>query len=244
MNVKPLNLLASTVLSLTLMSAGCGNSNHDGAESLTTDSVGDAQATLPHFGEFDIEFHKSDDGTVITDTVYMGIPKFSFTNQFGQETSYKDYQNTVFIADFFFTECPSICPILSSQMARLQTMTKKEGLEKSVKFISYSVKPDHDTPEILKEYGEKIGADFSNWNFVTGKAEDIYELAEEGYMLSAFPSETADGGIFHTEKITLIDSDMHIRGYYDGTSTKSVDQLFLDLKNLLKEESHDAKRQS
>jgi protein SCO1/2 len=79
-----------------------------------------------------------------------------------------------------------------------------------------------------------MGADFSNWNFVTGNEEDIYWQAREGYKLTAFPSDTAQGGFFHTDQIALIDQEGKIRGYYDGTSTKAVDQLFIDLHLLLK----------
>jgi protein SCO1/2 len=191
---------------------------------------------LPYFGEPDISFNREEDGSMRVDSIQYTIPKFSFTNQDGKNISHHDYEDKVFVAEFFFTECPGICPIMSSQMARLQALTEKESLSEKVSFISYSVKPLNDTPEVLKAYGDKLGADYRNWNFVTGKPEDIYDLAENGFMLSAFPSDTAEGGVFHTDKLTLIDRGMHIRGYYDGTSTKSVDQLFLDLQKLTKEE--------
>ncbi|MBX7051732.1 MAG: SCO family protein [Flavobacteriales bacterium] len=206
----------------------CNPQNTEGSQ-----SSGDAP--LPYFGESDIELRRMDDGSSRADTVQYTIPKFSFTNQAGQSISHHDYEGKIFVAEFFFTECPGICPIMSSQMARLQEMVKKEKLETAVGFVSFSVKPDRDTPEVLKAYGDQLGADYSNWNFLTGKAEDIYDLAENGFMLSAFPSDTAEGGIFHTDKLSLIDRGMHIRGYYDGTSTKSVDQLFHDLKKLTNE---------
>lgn len=190
---------------------------------------------LPYFGEADIELHRLEDGSAHADTIQYSIPKFSFTNQDGKIVSHHDYANKIFVAEFFFTECKTICPIMSTQMARLQELVEQEKLNQEVAFISYSVKPENDTPEVLKAYGDKIGADYQNWNFVTGKPEDIYDLAEGGFMLSAFPSDTAEGGIFHTDKLTLIDRGMHIRGYYDGTSTKSVDQLFSDLKKLTNE---------
>jgi protein SCO1 len=190
---------------------------------------------LPYFGEHDVELVRNDQGSSIPDTVYYRIPKFSFTNQDNADVSHKNYDGKVFVADFFFTTCKSICPVMSSQMARLQTLIQKENLQNEVMFLSHSVKPLEDTPEVLKNYGNSLGADFSNWNFVTGKPDDIYDQAQQGYMLSAFPSDTADGGVFHTDKFTLIDREMHIRGYYDGTSTKEVNQLFEDLKLLVKE---------
>jgi protein SCO1 len=193
------------------------------------------KTSLPFFGEHDIELNTNSKGETIADTVFYAIPKFSFTNQNGKLISHRDYTGKVSVVDFFFTECPSICPILSAQMSRLQSLVNRGGLKTDVMFLSHSVKPQHDTPAVLLSYGEKLGADFTNWNFVTGSAEDIYDQAEEGYMLSAFPSDSAEGGVFHTDKITLLDRQMRIRGYYDGTSTKEVDRLFEDLKNLVTE---------
>lgn len=188
---------------------------------------------LPYYGEFDIQLVRNESGNMVSDTVFYSIPKFSFTNQDNLETSWKQYEGFVTIADFFFTECPTICPVMSSQLARIQDKIKADGLQEKVRIISFSVKPQNDTPEILKAYGNKIGADFGMWNFVTGKPGDIYELAEDGFLLTAFPSDTAQGGIFHTDKVTLLDREMHIRGYYDGTSTKGMDALYEDMKVLL-----------
>jgi protein SCO1/2 len=109
---------------------------------------------------------------------------------------------------------------------------KNAGLQSEVRFLSHTVDPEHDRPDTLKSYAMRVGADTTNWDFVTGDSEDIYWQAQEGYMLTAFPSDTADGGFFHTDKLTLVDQNRHIRGYYDGTSTKSVDQLFKDIKKL------------
>lgn len=192
----------------------------------------DTTASLPFIGEHDIEFRKNGNGEMVPDSIYYTIPKFSFTNQDGKIVSHKDYQGKIFVADFFFTTCTSICPIMSSQMVRLQELMRQEKLDKDVWLLSHTVDPTHDNPEALKAYAQKIGANQDNWNFVTGSADDIYWQAQEGYMLTAFPSDTAQGGFFHTDKLTLIDNGMHIRGYYDGTSTKSVDKLLKDIKKL------------
>jgi len=234
------NIMLSLVMAIILMSAGCGDHQKAGGK---VDAPAEApevtQAKLPYLGESDVEFRKEKTGTMKPDTVYYTIPKFSFINQDSAEVSHRTYENKIFVADFFFTECPSICPILSSQMWRLQGLVKNEGLQNDVMFLSHSVKPEHDSPAVLKEYGDKLGADYSNWNFVTGNTEDIYDQAEDGYMLTAFPSDTASGGIFHTDKMTLVDRQMHIRGYYDGTSTISVDKLFEDIKKLINEQPAD-----
>lgn len=198
-------------------------------------ATGPDDRTLPYIGLHDVELNQLDNGEVKEDTVYYTIPKFSFLNQDSVEVSHHDYLGKISVVDFFFSHCPSICPILSAQMVRAQEMVKKEDLQNEVKFLSHTVDPERDTPARLREYAGLIGADLRNWNFVTGKPEDIYYQAEVGYMLSAFPSDSADGGFFHTDKIVLLDRQMHIRGLYDGTSTKSVDRLIEDIKLLSKE---------
>ncbi len=190
---------------------------------------------LPYFGEFDIELNNLPDGTQQPDTLYYPIPKFSFVNQDSVYITRENYEGHITLVDFFFTECPTICPIMSAQMARLQDKFMKENPELPIRFLSFSVKPESDTPEKLKAYADKIGADLSRWNFLTGRATDIYDLAQDGFLLTAFPSDTAQGGIFHTDKVTLLDKTMRMRGYYDGTSTSSMDQLFNDAINLSKE---------
>ena len=192
------------------------------------------QKTLPYFGDFGIEIKYNENGEGISDTVYDPIPLFAFINQEGKIIANDFIAGKIAVVDFFFTKCTSICPMLSSQMARLQHLLKVENLNDQVVFLSHTVDPKNDTPEALKAYGDRMGADFSNWNFVTGNEEDIYWQAKEGYKLTAFPSDTAQGGFFHTDQIALIDQEGKIRGYYDGTSTKAVDQLFTDLHLLLK----------
>ena len=190
--------------------------------------------SLPYFGDFGVEIRYNEKGEGISDTVYDPIPLFAFTNQDGKIITNDFMSGKIAVVDFFFSNCTSICPMLSSQMARLQHLVKSENIDGQVVFLSHTVDPKHDTPEVLKAYADRIGADYSNWNFVTGNEEDIYWQAKEGYKLTAFPSDTAQGGFFHTDQIALIDQEGKIRGYYDGTSTKAVDQLFQDLHLLLK----------
>ena len=192
------------------------------------------ERTLPYFGDFGIEIIYNEKGEGISDTVYDPIPLFAFTNQEGNLITNDFINGKIAVVDFFFTNCTSICPMLSSQMVRLQHSVKSEDINDQVVFLSHTVDPKNDTPLALKEYANRMGADFSNWNFVTGNEEDIYWQAKEGYKLTAFPSDTAQGGFFHTDQIALIDQEGRIRGYYDGTSTKAVDQLFVDLHLLLK----------
>lgn len=219
--------LICSLVAVVLLAA-CGGGNPDSKNK-------EEGSKLPFIGMHDVELKQLENGELVEDTVYYTIPKFSFINQDSVEVSHRDYLGKIAVVDFFFSHCPSICPMLSAQMVRTQEMVKKKGLSEEVMFLSHTVDPDRDTPARLKEYAGLIGADLVNWHFVTGKSEDIYYQAETGYMLSAFPSDSADGGFFHTDKIVLLDRKMHIRGLYDGTSTKSVDKLIEDIQVLYKE---------
>ena len=183
---------------------------------------------LPYYGSFG-EKGKKD----------FTVPKFSFTNQDSLETSHRDYAGAVYVTDFFFTTCPSICPIMSSQMSRLQDMLKTEGIWGDVKLLSHTVNPENNRPHVLKEYASRIGADLTHWNFVTGDQKTLYDQAKSGYFMTALVSDTAAGGYFHSDNFVLIDQNQHIRGYYDGTSTQSVNELLEDIKNLVKNHKHE-----
>ena len=185
------------------------------------------QDRLPFLGTHDV---------IQGDTVYYTIPKFyGLRDQEGKGFSFDQIKGKVFVAEFFFSRCKSICPIMTSQMARIQDEIKNKQWQGKVALLSHTVDPMYDQPEILKSYAETHGADFSIWTFVNADST-VYSLAQQGYLLSAFPSVDADGGFFHTDQLTLIDKNFHIRGYYDGTSTKAVDELIKDLSVLMSEE--------
>ncbi len=175
-----------------------------------------------------------ENGAIRLDTTYYTVPKFSFTNHKGQEVSHQDYLGHVYVADFFFSNCPSICPILSSQLARVQDKLIQDSLLGNVLLLSHTVDPRRDTVEALDAYAEQLGAQLPYWNFVTGDPGDLYYQAEQGYLVTAFESDTAAGGFFHTDQFALIDEHMRIRGYYDGTSTSEVDSMYTDILRLLK----------
>ncbi len=172
---------------------------------------------------------------VADDTIYYTIPKFyGWKDQDGQPLDFKKVEGKIFVAEFFFSQCKSICPIMTSQMSRIQDEIKKNHWESKVGLLSHTVDPIHDQPAVLKSYAKTHGADFSIWTFANADSA-VYEVAQKGYLLSAFPSDSADGGFFHTDQLTLVDSFFRIRGYYDGTSTKDVDQLIKDLNCLMQE---------
>lgn len=181
---------------------------------------------LPYYGEKYAESPR--------DTVYHTVPDFSFIDQFGNTVTMDDFEGKILVVDFFFTTCPTICPIMTKQMTRLQWMLEDPAYN-DVHLLSHTVNPENDTPEVLREYGESQGADFERWTFLTGQKDKIYEQGFEGYLLSTQEDAGAPGGFLHSSYFVLVDKNRHIRGFYDGTSTKEVDDLFTDIKMLKKE---------
>jgi protein SCO1/2 len=126
--------------------------------------------------------------------------------------------------------------LLSAQLARTQVILRKNGVStEEVMILSHSVDPERDTPERLAGYAERMGADTSQWKFLTGDKEDLYDQAKDGYFLTAMPSDTAAGGFFHSDTFVLIDKLDRIRGYYDGTSTEEVDKMIDHVYQLITE---------
>jgi protein SCO1/2 len=164
------------------------------------------------------------------------IADFKFTNQNGKIITQKDYENYIYVADFFFTTCPTICPKMTDNMVWLQEQLKNNP---EVKLLSFSVTPDIDTPEILKEYALEKGVNDSKWNLVTGDKKEIYYLARKSYLAvkTGKPEDIYD--MVHTENFILVDKNKRIRGFYDGTNldkpsddvrkTKNMQQLLEDI---------------
>lgn len=184
-----------------------------------------SSSSLPIFGPKD--FIEGID----TDTIYHTIPFWSFTNQDGKVITKMDYQDTVYVAYYFFTHCPTICPAMTKQVKRLQDETK----DLPIKFIAHTVDPQNDDPVRLKFYAEEYRFDYSNINFVTGDKMTLYKLGVEGYLVPSQEDALAPGGFLHSEMLMLIDKKSRIRGYYDGTEEEEVNQLIKDVKILLDE---------
>lgn len=160
------------------------------------------------------------------------IPAFSFINQDRQTVTEKDLKDKIYVANFFFVTCPSICPKMSSQVQRVQRYFEKD---KDVMFVSFTVNPKHDTPEVLKEYAQEHKAIAGRWHFLTGEQDKIYDLARYGFALAVVDSSLKSPDAFiHSEKLVLVDKKSRIRGYYDGTDREDVDRLITEIK-LLKE---------
>ena len=175
------------------------------------------------------------DGAVSIDTLYHTVPPFSFTDQYGQPFTDKDAEGRIIVADFFFTRCGTICPKMSVQMQQLQLKLDDPAFDE-VLFLSHTVDPENDTPEVLLEYARTLHADSARWRFLTGAKADLYLQGSEGYHVAAREEVMEPGGFLHSELFVLVDKDRHIRGYYDGTTAKGMNDCASDIKMLLKEE--------
>ena len=158
---------------------------------------------------------------------YHTIAPFTMTNQNGQTITEKDYENKVYVADFFFTTCPSICPIMTKNMFSLQEKLKTKYPE--VKLLSYSVTPEIDTIEQLKRYSIENKVDDKIWNLVTGDKKEIYTLARKSYLVVQNDGNGGPHDMIHTENFVLIDKENRIRGYYDGTDINEMDRLMTEI---------------
>ena len=166
------------------------------------------------------------DTTVQYISKYHTISDFSFTNQNGKSITQKDYEGKVYVADFFFTTCKSICPKMTTNLVEVQ----KAFLDNSkVKLLSFSVMPDIDSVSVLKEYAKINGVIDSKWNLVTGDKKAIYAMARKSYLAvkQGKPEELYD--MIHTENFVLVDSKKRIRGFYDGTKKEEIQRLIEDI---------------
>lgn len=164
------------------------------------------------------------------------IGNFSFTDQNGNTITQKDVKGKVFIAEYFFTTCGTICPKMTEQMERVHKAYQSNS---KVAILSFTVNPEVDTVAQLKRYAQKHGADSKSWHFLTGEKEKLYSLARKSFFVLK-PAETENQGdvgsdFIHTNNFVLVDKQMRIRGYYDGTSTEEVDHLIHDIERLLEE---------
>lgn len=154
------------------------------------------------------------------------IANFSFTNQNGKTITEKDYKGKIYVADFFFTTCPSICPKMTDNMVWLQEKIKDNP---KVMLLSHSVTPDIDDVSVLKAYAKEKGVVDKKWNLVTGNKRDIYYIARKSYLAvkTGSPEELYD--MVHTENFILVDQKGRIRGFYDGTNLEEVNKLYEDI---------------
>ena len=152
------------------------------------------------------------------------LTEFQLTDQNGEQFSREDLLGKVWVADFIFTTCAGPCPVMSGQFTELQS---RFGNASDFRLLSISVNPDYDTPEILKQYGDRYGADHDRWRFLTGKKDRIHELAVEGFKVGS-----VEDPIFHSTRFILLDSKARIRGYYISSELEEMQQLWRDVELL------------
>lgn len=186
-----------------------------------------SKSVLPIFGNREA-VTKTVNGKTVTDTVYQTIPDFDFVNQYGKQINRKSLDGSIYVADFFFTSCPSICPIMHRNMLNVYNEFKSSG---NVKIISHSIDPGHDSVKVLKSYADKLGITGDNWWFLQGNKEATYKLAES-YLVAVKEDKSAPGGYVHAGYFILVDKQKRIRGTYDGTNPDEVKKLIADIKTL------------
>lgn len=194
---------------------------------------------LPIIGNYDLTYRKVDGQTVV-DTIYPKIPTFRFLNEDSVWVTNKDYKNKIWIAEFFFATCPTICPIMNSQLKNLNKETA--SVKKHIQFLSFTINPTNDVPSVLKTYRKKHGITAKNWAFLTGDEAETHRLGIENFQTFAGRDEEAEGGYAHSGSFTLVDKSGFVRGVYavtnfDGSvNKKEYKRLKEDIFKLLEYE--------
>ena len=167
-----------------------------------------------------------------TDSVYHAVSGFTLTDQTGATVTEKTLDGKIYVANFFFVSCQSICPEMSSNLKDVQAAFMKDP---GVKLISHSVNPLHDTVEVLRRYAAAYQADPSKWHLLTGDKRHIYDLARHSYLVNAVEDDGSAEGFLHSELFILVDGKRRLRGMYDGTDKAQVKKLIEDVKLLQSE---------
>lgn len=188
------------------------------------------QRQLPIYGHREA-VEKVVDGAAIVDTIYHTIPDFSFLNQDSMLLTQDFFEDKVYITNFFFTHCPSICPTMQRNMLKIYEKYKNDD---RIAFLSHSIDFKYDQPHVLKAYAEKLGVDNDQWQFVNGSKANVYGIAEK-YMVYTTEDANAPGGYDHQSYLVLIDKERRIRGAYDGTEIEQVEDLIHDIEVLFAE---------
>lgn len=182
------------------------------------------EAALPIFGE-----RKVMDG----DTVYHRIADFRLVDQDSAWVTNQTFDNDIYVADFFFTSCRTICPVMKTQLLRVYEATADLP---DVKILSHTIDPEYDTVALLHDFAGRLGVSSDRWHFVTGVKDSIYKLAQTSYFATAMEAKMEPDGFIHSGAFLLIDKDRHIRGKYDGTKEEDVNRLIADINRLRQEE--------
>ena len=218
-NKKLLKRYAPIVLTMTVFSAFVVSSFYYVNKPIETLPIYSPSMVSKELVEKNIQFIKK----------YHKIKDFSMKNQNGETITQEFYNDKIYVADFFFTTCPTICPIMTENMGYIQEKTKNDS---DILLLSFSVTPEIDSVEQLKKYALEKNVIDSKWNLVTGNKKDIYNLARTSYLVAKTNGDGGKYDMIHTENFVLVDKEKRIRGFYDGTNSKEMDQLLNDIKIL------------
>ncbi|WKZ60063.1 MAG: SCO family protein [Cyclobacteriaceae bacterium] len=175
---------------------------------------------------------KEVEGKKVIDTVYHSIADFQFVNQDSALVTNETFAGKIYVADFFFTSCRTICPVMKTQMLRVYEATQDMP---DVAILSHTIDPEHDTVALLHDFADRLGVSSSKWHFVTGEQDNIYDIAQTSYFATAMVDKTEPDGFIHSGAFLLIDKERRIRGKYDGTLEEDVDRLIKDIERLRRE---------
>jgi protein SCO1/2 len=167
------------------------------------------------------------------DTIYPIIANFSFTDQDSNMVTNQTFANKIYVADFIFLSCPTICPTMTREMYNAYI---PYATDERVVFISHTIDPEHDTIPRLKAYANNLGVSSKRWHFVTGNQDSILNLSEHSYFSAAYPDSTSPGGFTHSGGLLLVDKNRHLRGVYNSTKPEETKRLINDIQILLKEQ--------
>ena len=214
------NQINSSIILLGLLVLSCENEIKE-------------ERVLPILGQRDVEYNVVN-GEEIADTLYHTVPEFNYLNQDSVMIESTSMKGKIWISDFFFTHCPTICPPMTSQMNRLNK--NLSDLSEEVQFMSFSIDPERDTPSRLREYIRAHEINAQNWYFFTGNEEATHRLGIESFLVHAGTDDTQPGGFAHGDIFTLVDREGHVRGIYHGTKEEDVNKLETDARKLLEHE--------
>lgn len=178
------------------------------------------ESPLPIFGERDVQ-----NG----DTVYHKIAPFRFVNQDSQLVTNETFKGKIYVADFFFTSCRTICPVMKTQMHRVYDSIENDP---DVLILSHTIDPDYDTVALLHDFADRLGVKTEKWHFVTGEKDSIYNVAQKSYFSIAVEDKSEPDGFIHSGAFLLVDKEQRIRGKYDGTKEDDVNRLMADIQKL------------
>lgn len=194
---------------------------------------------LPILGNFDLNY-RIKNGKTVTDTIYQIIPPFQFLNEDSIIVTNNTYKGKVWISEFFFATCPSICPIMNTQLKNVEKAL--ERYSKDLQFLSFTIDPKHDTPSVLKAHKSKLGIQNKNWAFLCGDESFTHQLGIEHFLIFAGREAEALGGYAHSGAFTLVDKKGHVRGVYEvvqpdlSVNQKEFQRLINEAKQLFQDE--------